>query len=78
MAKAKAKEQPVAKDKNIPRRELYPTGEAKYLLCCSPTFLMEEMDAGRLGYVLRGNRRYIPQFAIDEYVRSLCVKGVAK
>lgn len=60
--------------RNIPRRELYPTGEAGYLLCCGPTFLLEEMDAGRLKYVLRNKRRYIPQFAIEEYVRNSCVK----
>lgn len=73
MARAKEKQVTV---RNIPRRELYPTGEAEFLLCCGPTFLQEEMDSGRLGYVLRNKRRYIPQFAIDEYVRSLCVKGV--
>lgn len=59
----------------VPRRELYPTGEAKILLCCAPSFLKKEMDSGRLGYIIRRGRRLIPAFAIEEYLRSLCVKG---
>lgn len=57
--------------KDVPRRELYPTGEAQFLLCCSPTFLKEEMEAGRLKYVIRNNRRFVPAFAIDEYLHDL-------
>lgn len=57
--------------KEIPRRMLYPTGEAQILLCCSPVFLKEEMDAGRLKYVIRNSRRYVPAFAIDEYLHNM-------
>ena len=61
--------------KEIPRRMLYPTGEALILLCCSPVFLKVEMDAGRLKYVIRNSRRYVPAFAIDEYLRNMCSGG---
>lgn len=58
--------------KEIPRRMLYPTGEAAFLLCCSAAFVREEMDAGRLKYVVRNSRRLVPAFAIDDYLREMC------
>lgn len=57
--------------KEIPRRMLYPTGEAAFLLCCSAAFVREEMDAGRLKYVVR-NSRLVPAFAIDDYLHEMC------
>lgn len=62
--------------KQVPRRELYPTGEAQILLCCAPSFLKNEMDEGRLGYIIRGSRRLIPAFAIDEYLRAQTQKSM--
>lgn len=70
---ARAKKTTPKEIKNVPRRMLYPTGEAQILLCCSPVFLKEEMDAGRLKYVIRNSRRLVPAFAIDEYLHAICV-----
>ena len=75
--KTQSKPQPRA-IKNVPRRELYPTGEAEILLCCGPKFLKEEMDAGRIGYVIRGRYRLVTAYCIDEYVRSISIKATAQ
>lgn len=56
--------------KEVPRRELYPTGEAVILLCCSKPYLYEVMDSGQLKYIIRGNRRYVPAFAISDYLHQ--------
>lgn len=63
------------KRKEVPRRMLYPNSEAAFLLCCSPGFLREEMDAGRLKYIIRNSRRLVPAFAIDDYLHDMCVGG---
>ncbi len=58
------------KIKQVPRRLLYTTTEAATLLCCARQFLLDELKAGRLGYVLRGSRKYVPAAALDKYVEE--------
>ena len=58
--------------REIPRIMLYPTGEAAFLLCCSAALVREEMDAGRLKYVVRNSLRFVPAFAIDDYLHEMC------
>lgn len=54
----------------IPRRLLYTTNEAATLLCCARQFLLDELRTGKLGYVLRGNRKYISAVALDKYIEE--------
>ncbi len=56
--------------KQVPRRLLYPTGEACILLCCSVNFLKDEINAGKLGFTIRNNRRLIPLAAIEKYIAN--------
>ena len=61
--------------KTIPRRLLYPTGEACQLLCCSINFLKAEIADGKIGFVIRNNRKLIPQAAIDKYIEERMVQA---
>ena len=58
------------KIKQVPRRLLYTPSEAAILLCCGRSFLLEEMDNGNLGFVRRGQRRFVPAVALDKYVEE--------
>ena len=58
------------KIKKVPRRLLYTTTEAATLLCCARQFLLDELKDGKLGYVLRGTRKYVPAAALDKYVKE--------
>ena len=58
------------KIKQVPRRLLYTTNEAATLLCCGRPFLLEELDNGNLGFVRRGQRRFVPATALDKYVEE--------
>jgi hypothetical protein len=60
--------------KEIPRRMLYPTGEACQLLCCSINFLKAEIADGHIGFVIRNNRKLIPAAAIDQYINERMVR----
>lgn len=55
---------------SVPRRELYPTGEAAILLCCSWRFLQRLISEGKLRYVVRNRAKLISQQAITDYIRS--------
>lgn len=59
--------------KDIPRRALYPTGEACQLLCCSINFLKAEIADGKIGFIIRNNRKLIPAAAIDKYISERMV-----
>ena len=63
----------VKEPKVIPRRALYPTGEACQLLCCSINFLKAEIADGKIGYIIRNNRKLIPAVAIDKYIEERMV-----
>ena len=63
------------KIKQVPRRLLYTTTEAATLLCCGRPFLLDELKAGRLGYVLRGNRKHVPETALDRYIEERTQTG---
>jgi excisionase family DNA binding protein len=52
-------------------KKLLRVEEAVIVLSLSRTVIYEEMRAGRLCFVVRGNSRRIPVEAIDEYVRLL-------
>lgn len=60
--------------REIPRRMLYPTGEACQLLCCSINFLKAEIADGNIGFVMRNNRKLIPAAAIDKYIEERMVR----
>ena len=60
--------------KEIPRRMLYPTGEACQLLYCSINFLKAEIADGHIGFVVRNNRKLIPAAAIDQYINERMVR----
>lgn len=61
------------KAKEIPRRMLYPPGEACQLLCCSINFLKAEIADGKIGFIIRNNRKLIPATAIDKYIAERMV-----
>ena len=54
---------------SVPRRELYPSGEAAILLCCSWKFLQLLMSTGKLRYVVRNKARLVSQQAINDYIK---------
>lgn len=58
------------KVKPIPQRLVYPAGEACMLLCCSINFLRAEIADGKIGYIVRNNRKLIPAAEIEKYVRE--------
>ncbi len=61
--------------KEIPRRMLYPTGEACQLLCCSINFLKAKISDGHIGFVVRNNRKLIPAAAIEKYIEERTVRA---
>jgi len=63
------------KAKEIPRRMLYPTAEACQLLCCSINFLKAEIADGKIGFIIRNNRKLIPATAIDKYIAERMVQA---
>lgn len=63
------------KTKDVPRRELYPTGEVCQLLCCSINFLKAEIADGHIGFIIRNNRKLIPAAAIEKYIAERMVRA---
>lgn len=61
-------EQRTRKAANVPTRLLYSTKEACVLLNCGPKFLREQIDAGLLRYVPRGNYHYVSAQALQDYL----------
>ncbi|MBQ9283869.1 MAG: helix-turn-helix domain-containing protein [Acidaminococcaceae bacterium] len=59
----------------VPQRMLYPTGEACQLLCCSINFLKAEIADGKIGFIIRNNRKLIPASAIDKYISERIQTG---
>ncbi|MBR4908827.1 MAG: helix-turn-helix domain-containing protein [Acidaminococcaceae bacterium] len=58
------------KIKQVPRRLLYTPNEAAILLCCGRPFLLDEINKGKLGFVQRGQRRFVPAVALEKYVEE--------
>ncbi len=63
------------KIKQVPRRLVYTTNEAATLLCCGRPFLLEELNNGNLGFIRRGQRRYVPAAALEKYVEERTQTG---
>ena len=63
--------------KTIPKRLLYPTGEACQLLCCSINFLKAEIADGKIGFIMRNNHKLIPAAAIEKYIAERTVTANA-